>query len=170
MDEFNFDYDSFNASGNFIVETLDKIINDGILRNASDIHIEPFEKVMRVRYRIDGYLYVIKSFDIKLLDSMISRLKIIAGMDISEKRLPQDGNFKFDKENISFRVNTMPPIHGEKAVIRIIYVDNQDLKKNSLGFFKEDLIELDRLFKNNYGAIIISGPTGSGKTTTLNSF
>ena len=86
-----------------------------------------------------------------------------------EKKLPQDGNFKFN-DQINCRVNTIPAIHGEKAVIRIIYADNKNLKKNNLGFFDNDLGELEKLFQSNHGAIIITGPTGSGKTTTLNSF
>ena len=122
-----FDYDSYDTTENFIIETLDEIINKAILKNASDIHIEPFEKTVRIRYRIDGCLHVIKNLDINILDSVISRLKIISSMDISEKRLPQDGNFKFN-DQINCRVNTIPTIHGEKAVIRIIYADN----KNSL--------------------------------------
>ena len=164
-----FDYDSYDTTENFIIETLDKIISEAVLKNASDIHIEPFEKIVRIRYRIDGCLHVIKNLDINILDSVISRLKIISSMDISEKRLPQDGNFKFNNQ-INCRVNTIPTIHGEKAVIRIIYADNKNLKKNNLGFFDNDLAELEKLFQSNHGAIIITGPTGSGKTTTLNSF
>lgn len=162
-------YSDSNSVDNFVVETLDNLIKEAILKNASDIHIEPFETKMRIRYRIDGCLYVIKNSNLNILETLISRLKIISGMDISEKRLPQDGNFKLNNQ-INCRVNTIPTIHGEKAVIRIIYADNQNLNKNNLGFFKEDLDELERLFKSNHGAIIIAGPTGSGKTTTLGSF
>lgn len=114
-------------------------------------------------------MHTVNKFEIILLEQLISRLKIISGMDISEKRLPQDGSFKFN-EQISFRVSTLPTINGEKAVIRLIYVDNNDLNKNNLGFFEEDLPYIEKLFQNLYGAIIITGPTGSGKTTTLNSF
>ena len=154
---------------NSAVDILNKLISDAILKNAGDIHIEPFENTIRIRYRIDGCMYVIKNFDIKILDALIARLKIIANMDISEKRLPQDGNFKFN-DKVSFRVSTLPTINGEKAVIRLIYVDNNNLNKNNLGFFECDLANIEKLFKNTYGAIIITGPTGSGKTTTLNSF
>lgn len=151
------------------MEILDNIIRDAILKNAGDIHIEPFEKIIRIRFRIDGCMHTVNKFEISLLEQLISRLKIISGMDISEKRLPQDGSFKFN-EQISFRVSTLPTINGEKAVIRLIYVDNNDLNKNNLGFFEEDLPYIEKLFQNPYGAIIITGPTGSGKTTTLNSF
>lgn len=124
---------------------------------------------MRVRFRIDGCLHTVNKFETEILEPLISRLKIISGMDISEKRLPQDGNLKFN-EKIIFRVSTIPTINGEKAVIRLIYVDSNDLNKNNLGFFKQDLLRIEKLFKSPYGAIIITGPTGSGKTTTLNSF
>lgn len=164
-----FEYDSSNAKIVSFAKILDDIIKDAILKNASDIHIEPFEKNMRVRFRIDGCLHTMNVFDMEILESLISRLKVISGMDISEKRLPQDGNLKFD-DQISFRVSTIPTINGEKAVIRIIYVDSNNLNKNNLGFFEHDLERIEKLFKSPYGAIIITGPTGSGKTTTLNSF
>ena len=114
-------------------------------------------------------MHTVYKFDRRLLEPLISRLKIISGMDISEKRLPQDGNFKFN-DNISFRVSTICTVNGEKAVIRLIYVDDEDLNKNNLGFFNEDLSKIEKLFRSTYGAVIITGPTGSGKTTTLNSF
>lgn len=164
-----FGYDNNDSENNSVVKILDQIINDAIAKNAGDIHIEPFEKIIRIRYRIDGCMYTINKFDINLLDSIVSRLKIISGMDISEKRLPQDGNFKFN-DQISFRVSTIPTINGEKATVRLIYVDTNDLNKNNLGFFEEDLPQIEKLFQNPYGAVIITGPTGSGKTTTLNSF
>jgi len=156
-------------TGDFAVNILNELIQNAISKSASDIHIEPFENLIRIRFRIDGVLHVIKSFDIKILDNLIARLKIISLMDISEKRLPQDGKFKFN-ENINFRISTLPTVHGEKAVIRIIYTENNELEKHNLGFFQEDLIVLEKLFKNKHGAVIITGPTGSGKTTTLNSF
>lgn len=164
-----FGYDNNDSENNSVVKILDQIINDAIAKNAGDIHIEPFEKIIRIRYRIDGCMHTINKFDINLLDSIVCRLKIISGMDISEKRLPQDGNFKFN-DQISFRVSTIPTINGEKATVRLIYVDTNDLNKNNLGFFEEDLPQIEKLFQNPYGAVIITGPTGSGKTTTLNSF
>lgn len=159
----------FDFESESVIKILDTIINDGIKKNAGDIHIEPFEKFIRIRYRIDGCMHTIYKLNPKILEPLISRLKIICKMDISEKRLPQDGNFQFN-EQISFRVSTIPTINGEKAVIRLIYVDNDDLNKNNLGFFEEDLPQIEKLFKNPCGLIVITGPTGSGKTTTLNSF
>ena len=137
----------FDFENESVIKILDTIINDGIKKNAGDIHIEPFEKFIRIRYRIDGCMHTIYKLNPKILEPLISRLKIICKMDISEKRLPQDGNFQFN-EQISFRVSTIPTINGEKAVIRLIYVDNDDLNKNNLGFFEEDLPQIEKLFKN----------------------
>lgn len=154
------------------VKLIDSLIESAVLLNASDIHIEPYEKTIRTRYRIDGKLKEFQSVDIVLLSNIISRLKIMGTLDISEKRLPQDGHFKMDINDIKidFRLSTMPTIHGEKAVIRIIYSQLDILSKENLGFFKEDIEKIDLLLKNPYGAILVTGPTGSGKSTTISSF
>lgn len=154
------------------VKLIDSLIESAVLLNASDIHIEPYEKIIRTRYRIDGKLKEFQSVDIILLPNIISRLKIMGTLDISEKRLPQDGHFKININNnkIDFRLSTMPTIHGEKAVIRMIYSQSDILSKEKLGFFKEDIEKIDLLLKNPYGAILVTGPTGSGKSTTISSF
>jgi type IV pilus assembly protein PilB len=154
------------------VRLIDSIIEMGILQRASDIHIEPYCNCLRTRCRIDGILRVYSQVDISLLPNVISRLKIMGGMDISEKRRPQDGHFTMimHGEKIEFRLSTLPTAAGEKAVIRMLYDQARRLNKSELGFFPDDLARLTQLFNKPYGAIFITGPTGSGKSTTLNSF
>jgi len=162
-----------------IVRFLDSLIEAGVINRASDIHIEPFEQHLRARYRVDGALVTYSLVDISMLASVISRLKIMGGMDISEKRLPQDGYFSMlvsskgengkKSERIDFRLSTLPTFFGEKAVIRLLYA-KKDLKKTELGFYQNDLECLTELFTRPHGAIFITGPTGSGKSTTLNCF
>ncbi|MCL2285289.1 MAG: GspE/PulE family protein [Firmicutes bacterium] len=154
------------------VRLMYSIIESGVLRRASDIHIEPYGGSLRTRFRIDGVLYTYNLVDISLLSNVISRLKIMGGMDISEKRRPQDGRFTLliHEEKIEFRLSTLPTTLGEKAVIRILYNQATRLAKDELGFFPDDLQRLTSLFNRSYGAIFITGPTGSGKSTTLNSF
>jgi len=154
------------------VRLIDSLIESGIANRASDIHIEPFGKQMRTRCRIDGHLHTYSNVDISLHASVISRLKIMGGMDISEKRRPQDGRFSLSLKGkkIEFRLSTLPTVFGEKAVIRLLYDHSSRLKKTELGFFEDDLAQLTTLFNKPYGAIIMTGPTGSGKSTTLNSF
>ncbi len=154
------------------VRLLDTIVETAIRINASDIHIEPFEKIVRTRYRVDGKLTEYQNFDIGLLPNLITRLKIISNLDTSERRLPQDGHILKGtySDKIDFRVSILPNIFGEKAVIRLIYSKHSKVDKNSLGFFPEDIDDLTTLFNNNHGAILVTGPTGSGKTTTLAAF
>ncbi len=154
------------------VRLIDSLIESAVLYSASDIHIEPFERVVRTRYRIDGMLKAFQEVDISLHNYIISRLKIMGGMDISEKRLPQDGHFKisFNEHKIDFRLSTVPTIFGEKAVIRLIYSEISWLDKLSLGFFEDDLQKIETYLERPHGAILITGPTGSGKTTTVSSF
>lgn len=154
------------------VKLIDSVIRSATLSHASDIHIEPSETVVRTRYRIDGDLEVSETVDISLHPYIISRLKIMGRMNISEKRLPQDGHFKLELEDvkIDFRISTIPTIYGEKAAIRLIYSNMNDLDKHSLGFFEDDLDKISLLFKNAHGAVLVTGPTGSGKTTTLATF
>jgi type IV pilus assembly protein PilB len=150
------------------VRFIDSLIEAGVLNRASDIHIEPFGRYLRARYRVDGRLSTYSKVDISLLSNVISRLKIMGGLDIAEKRLPQDGNFSIKK--IDFRLSTLPTINGEKAVIRLLYGQSFIREKNDLGFCEKDLARLTELFARPYGAIFMTGPTGSGKSTTLNCF
>jgi len=154
------------------VKLIDSLIESGVASRASDIHIEPYGSLLRARYRVDGELVSFPTVDLSLLPNVISRLKIMGDMDIAEKRVPQDGHFsmKVLGENIEFRLSTMPTHLGEKAAIRLLYGQSARLKKEDLGFFPDDLATLTKLFHKPHGAIFMTGPTGSGKSTTLTSF
>ena len=151
-----------------IVRLVNFIINEGIRLNASDIHLEPFAEGVRLRYRIDGVLYERKAPPLALYPAVVSRLKLIAGMDITEKRLPQDGRitFAYTGRDLDLRVAVVPTMHGESAVVRILNRQNLSLKLESLGL-EGILKRFDRLINLTHGMILVSGPTGSGKTTTL---
>lgn len=161
-----------DAQSSPIVRLLDDIIETAIRSGASDIHIEPFGSALRVRHRIDGSLTLYKEFDLSLHQGLMVRLKVISGLDTSEKRVPQDGHIISGvySDKVDFRVSTIPTVFGEKAVIRLIYVQHSKVDKDSLGFFPEDMPDLDRMFDRSPGAVIVTGPTGSGKTTTLAAF
>ena len=148
-----------------VVRLVDSILETAIINRASDIHIEPFGHHLRARLRVDGLLVTKFQVDISLLPNVISRLKIMAGMDIAERRLPQDGQFSF--ENLDFRLSTLPTTCGEKAVIRLLYSSGQRMDITSLGFLDEDLPKLSEMFGASHGAVFLTGPTGSGKSTTL---
>ena len=154
------------------VRLIDSIIEMGILHRASDIHMEPCDGMLRTRCRIDGHLTTYSYVDISLLSSVISRLKIMGGMDISERRRPQDGRFTLtvSGEPIQFRLSIMPTAFGEKAAIRLLYGTMGYIPTKALGFFPQDLADIANMFQAPSGAIFITGPTGSGKSTTLNSF
>jgi len=159
------------------VRFIDSIIETGILNRASDIHIEPYGDKLRARFRIDGLLSTYRAVDISLLPNVISRLKIMGGLDIAEKRRPQDGRFTIPApgsgsslEKVEFRLSTLPTTFGEKAVIRLLFGQKVRLKKENLGFYEDDLKRLTKLFTRPYGAIFMTGPTGSGKSTTLSCF
>ena len=154
------------------VKLVDSLIESAVLYRASDIHIEPYEHILRARFRIDGQLANPQIISRSMLPNVISRLKIMGSMNIAERRLPQDGHFSLSihGEIIDFRISTMPTLYGEKAVIRLLYSQNDRLNINRLGFFPDDLAALNRLFSNPHGAVVMTGPTGSGKTTTLTSF
>jgi len=154
------------------VRLLDSLIEAGVLSRASDIHIEPFGQQLRARLRVDGQLITYATVDLAMLPNILSRLKIMSGLDIAEKRRPQDGHFTMAiaGEKIEFRLSTLPTTLGEKAAIRLLYEQTARLKKDGLGFFDDDLQKLTRLFNRPYGAIFMTGPTGSGKSTTLNCF
>ncbi|MCL2225728.1 MAG: GspE/PulE family protein [Defluviitaleaceae bacterium] len=155
-----------------VVRLVNSLVESAVLKRASDIHIEPFGKKLRARFRIDGELITYKQVDISMQANVISRLKIMSGMDISEKRVPQDGAFsmKTGGKKIDFRLSTLPTTDGEKMVIRLLYDKKTRIKKDELGFFEDDLTRLTQLFARPFGAIIMTGPTGSGKSTTLKCF
>ena len=151
------------------VQLVNNIIEQAIRRNASDIHIEPFETYVRVRLRIDGQLQELLKTDLTTLNAMVTRIKILGKMNIAEKRIPQDGRIgvTLDNNQLDLRVNVLPTIYGEKVVIRLIYRTGMQLRKEQLGFYPEDLDKFTSLLKNPHGIILVTGPTGSGKSTTL---
>ncbi|MBV9475295.1 MAG: type IV-A pilus assembly ATPase PilB [Acidobacteria bacterium] len=156
-----------------VVKLCNLILTDAIKRGASDIHIEPYEKEFRVRFRIDGILYEIMNPPLKLKDAMTSRMKILAKLDISEKRLPQDGRIKLkikleDKnKELDFRVSCLPTLFGEKMVLRLLDKDNLRLDMTKLGFEPESLARFEEAIFKPWGMVLVTGPTGSGKTNTL---
>src|SRR4029079_18718277 len=156
-----------------VVKLCNLVLTDAIKRGASDIHIEPYEKEYRVRFRIDGTLYEIMNPPLKLRDAMTSRMKILAKLDISEKRLPQDGRIKLkmklnDKnKELDFRVSVRPTLFGEKIVMRLLDKDNLRLDMTKLGFEPESLAKFEEAIFKPGGMVLVTGPTGSGKTNTL---
>ena len=152
-----------------VVRLINMILVDAIRRGASDIHLEPYEKVFRVRFRVDGVLHEIMTPPKRLEAALTSRVKIMASLDIAERRLPQDGRIKlrFNQREIDFRVSTLPTIYGEKTVMRILDKDSLQLDLTMLGFDSWSLEQFTKAIHNPYGRILITGPTGSGKTTTL---
>jgi len=152
-----------------IVKTVDSIILKAIRKKASDIHFEVYPEGLKVKYRIDGALYVVKTIDAKSKNFIISRLKNMANLDISEKRIPQDGRFKryVDERAIDFRVSVLPSVFGETVVIRVLDQNALGLDINRLGFPENDLVRFKKNIFKPYGMILVAGPTGSGKTTTL---
>jgi type IV pilus assembly protein PilB len=156
-----------------VVKLCNLILTDAIKRGASDIHIEPYEKEYRVRFRIDGILYEIMNPPLKLKDAMTSRMKILSKLDISERRLPQDGRIKLkikleDKnKELDFRVSVLPTLFGEKIVMRLLDKDNLRLDMTKLGFEPESLVRFEEAIFKPWGMVLVTGPTGSGKTNTL---
>src|SRR5712691_9013438 len=156
-----------------VVRLVNLILTDSIKRGASDIHIEPYEKDFRVRFRIDGVLYEIMQPPMKLRDAMTSRLKIMAKLDISEKRLPQYGRInikiKLQGKNreMDYRVSVLPTLFGEKIVLRLLDKENLMLDMTRLGFEQESLNKFEKAIFKPYGMVLVTGPTGSGKTNTL---
>jgi type IV pilus assembly protein PilB len=154
------------------VKLIESIFQEAILLNASDIHIEPYEDNFRVRYRLDGILKENMNVDIEMYSAISSRIKIISGLNIAEKRLPQDGRIKYFFQNkyYDFRISTLPTPFGEKIVIRILFSRETILDRAEIGFLKRYNAVIDAMLKRTYGIILLTGPTGSGKTTTLYSF
>ena len=156
-----------------VVKIVNAILGDAVKRGASDIHIEPYEKEFRVRFRIDGILQSIMSPPLKLKDAITSRLKIMSKLDISEKRLPQDGRIMLKmnvggrKKQLDFRVSTLPTLWGEKIVLRLLDKENLRLDMTKLGFEAESLVKFEKAILKPYGMVLVTGPTGSGKTNTL---
>jgi type IV pilus assembly protein PilB len=156
-----------------VVRLVNVLLVDALRRGASDIHVEPYEKELRIRFRIDGLLYDVMRPPLKLRDALISRVKIMSKLDISEKRLPQDGRIKIKvkvdarSRELDFRVSTLPTLFGEKVVLRLLDKENLMLDMTKLGFEPESLTKFQRNISKPYGMVLVTGPTGSGKTNTL---
>ncbi len=173
LEEFDIDTLTDESDEAPVVRLVNIILTDAIKRGASDIHIEPYEKKYRCRYRVDGLLYEVMYPPLRLREAITSRLKIMAKLDIAEKRLPQDGRIKIktkigdkDKE-LDYRVSVLPTIFGEKIVMRLLDKDNLMLDMTKLGFEVESLNKFEDAIDQPYGMVLVTGPTGSGKTNTL---
>lgn len=153
-----------------VVKLVNLILTDAVKRTASDIHVEPYEKVFRVRYRIDGVLYEVMKPPMKLKNAITSRMKIMAELDIAERRLPQDGRIKLKMgrgKEMDFRVSVLPTLFGEKVVMRLLDKSNLQLDMTKLGFEPEQLRVFKDCIHRPFGMVLVTGPTGSGKTTSL---
>ena len=153
-----------------VVTLVNMILLDAIKKGASDVHVEPYEKEFRVRFRIDGVLYEVMKPPMKLRAAMISRLKIMSHLDISERRLPQDGRIKLrlgKGKEMDFRVSVCPTLFGEKVVLRLLDKSNLQLDMTKLGFEEKQMKDFLDAIDRPYGMVLVTGPTGSGKTTTL---
>ena len=153
-----------------VIKLVNAILTDAIKKRASDIHVEPYEKSFRIRFRMDGTLYEMMKPPLKMKNAMISRLKIMARLDIAERRLPQDGRIKLkmgkDTE-MDFRVSVLPTLFGEKVVLRLLDKSNLQLDMTKLGFMDQQLGHFREAIYRPFGIVLVTGPTGSGKTTTL---
>src|SRR5687768_1698325 len=152
-----------------VVKLINGILTDAVIKGASDIHIEPFEKEIRVRYRIDGALHEIMKPPMKMKAALTSRIKILSALNIAERRVPQDGRIKLKMKSkvVDFRVSTLPVIFGEKIVLRILDKGNLTFDLTNFGFEPKALKDFMAGIMNPYGMVLVTGPTGSGKTTTL---
>ena len=153
-----------------VVKLVNLILTDAVKRTASDIHVEPYEKAFRVRYRIDGMLYEVMKPPMKLKNAITSRMKIMAELDIAERRLPQDGRIKLKMgrgKEMDFRVSVLPTLFGEKVVMRLLDKSNLQLDMTKLGFEPEQLRVFKDCIHRPFGMVLVTGPTGSGKTTSL---
>ena len=152
-----------------VVKMIDYLFKNSVEMKASDIHIEPFEHEIRIRYRIDGKLQTVNTLGIESLGPLVTRIKILAGLNIAEKRIPQDGRImvKVDGKEIDLRISVLPVVNGEKIVIRVLNTGGSVLSKNQLGISEENIKKLNRIIANPHGIILVTGPTGSGKSTSL---
>ncbi len=153
-----------------VIRLVNVILVDAIKRGASDIHVEPYEKSFRVRFRVDGVLEEVMRPPMKLRNAIISRIKIMANLDIAERRLPQDGRIKLRmgrNREMDFRVSCLPTLFGEKIVLRLLDKSNLELDMTKLGFDQKPLDDFLNAIHKPYGMVLVTGPTGSGKTTTL---
>ncbi|MBU5677594.1 Flp pilus assembly complex ATPase component TadA [Alkaliphilus sp. MSJ-5] len=161
--------DALDISNAPMVRLVNSFIKQAVRLNASDIHLEPYEKTLRLRFRIDGDLQEIMSIAKSAHQAIISRIKILGRMDIAEKRIPQDGRVEMviDSGDIDMRISILPTVYGEKAVIRLLDRSSVVISKDQLGFTQDNLKIFDEIIKSPHGIILVTGPTGSGKTTTL---
>jgi type IV pilus assembly protein PilB len=162
--------DQYSASDGPIIKLVNGILFTAINENVSDIHIEPFENSLQVRYRLDGSLYKSKNFPVSIKNALTSRIKIISGLNIAERRIPQDGRIKLKigkKKAVDFRVSTLPTLFGESTVLRILDRGALNVDLTKMGFERETFAALKRCISRPYGLLLVTGPTGSGKTTTL---
>jgi type IV pilus assembly protein PilB len=152
-----------------IIKLVQSLIAEAVRNRASDIHIEPMKDRVQLRYRIDGECVIRDKIPAKMKGPLISRIKIMAGIDIAEKRLPQDGRIKLkvDNQQVDFRVSTLPGVHGESCVLRILRPDSVRIGLEKMGFEEEDFKTFQKIIKRPNGIFLVTGPTGSGKTTTL---
>jgi len=162
--------DEFIASDAPIIKLVNGILTKAINDGVSDIHIEPFEKSFQVRYRLDGSMYKAMNLPVSIKNAVISRIKILAQLDIAERRVPQDGRIKLrfgKKKSIDFRVSTLPTLFGESIVMRILDQSSLNIDLTKMGFESSTFDSLKKCISRPYGLILVTGPTGSGKTTTL---
>jgi type IV pilus assembly protein PilB len=153
-----------------VVRLVNALLTDAIKKRASDIHVEPYEKMLRIRFRMDGVLYEIMQPPVKLKNAITSRIKVMASLDIAERRMPQDGRIKLKLGNnreMDFRVSVLPTIFGEKVVLRLLDKSNLQLDMTKLGFEEKALADFKEAIYRPHGMVLVTGPTGSGKTTTL---
>ena len=169
VDEVVSSEEKFSADEAPVIRMVNLILQDAISNRASDIHFEPYETRLRIRYRIDGALREAHSPPREMYNAILTRIKIVSDLDITEKRLPQDGRFKvrFEHSEIDFRVSILPTYHGEKVVLRILDKSNVKLGLEVLGFTSSSVQKLQEAIKRPYGMVLVTGPTGSGKSTTL---
>jgi type IV pilus assembly protein PilB len=153
-----------------VVRLVNALLSDAIRKRASDIHVEPYEKILRVRFRIDGVLYEIMQPPLRLKNAITSRIKVMAQLDIAERRLPQDGRIKMKlagQKEMDFRVSVLPTLFGEKVVLRLLDKSNLQLDMTKLGFEEQALKHFKEAIAKPFGMVLVTGPTGSGKTTSL---
>lgn len=152
-----------------VVKMVDSLIKNAVESGTSDIHVEPYEKYIRIRYRIDGILREMSRLEVETHPALIARIKILANLNIAEKRIPQDGRIitKVGDKEVDLRVSILPTVYGEKVVIRLLSRDSYKISKNDMGLEPEQLKLLDKIVRNPHGIVLVTGPTGSGKSTTL---